>query len=95
MLRCSIRELLLVTLIAALAVGWLVDHRAQASRRTAAELKAKAAATDAKFNALEMARVQGQLDFIKKYGLPFRTTPYEEHTLEMRLPEPPLRDPDL
>ena len=32
MMKFSIRDLLLVTAIVALAVGWLVDHRRQANR---------------------------------------------------------------
>ena len=32
MFRCSIRELMLVTLVAGLALGWWLDHRTAAGR---------------------------------------------------------------
>ncbi|HEX5106118.1 MAG TPA: hypothetical protein VFV87_20000 [Pirellulaceae bacterium] len=41
MYRFTIRDVLLATVIAGLAVGWWVDHRRQSAARIAAETKAR------------------------------------------------------
>lgn len=103
MFQFTIRELLFITLVVSLMIGWGVDHRWQDDQRKAAEVTAKTATQNAVQSEKRLVQVQGDLnEHILQYG-PLLNFPADEqvnqtvddHTLELRIPEPPLRDPDL
>lgn len=79
MFQFTIRELLLITLGAALMIGWSLDHRWQDAARKAAE-------ADSKYNAQELVRVQGEISNIRKYGLVTENPALTPLTLELPLP---------
>jgi hypothetical protein len=97
MLQFTIRELLLITLVASLLIGWGVDHRWQDAKRKAAEETSKTATQNAAQSERRLVQVQSELnEHILERG-PLLKIPIQadNHTLELRTPEPPLRDPDL
>lgn len=99
MFQFSIRELLLITLVASLAIGWGLDHRWQDAQRKAAEATSKTATQNAASSERKLFQVQSELnEHILERGPLLRIPTQAEagdHTLELRIPEPPLRDPDL
>lgn len=103
MLQFKIRELLLITLGVALMVGWTLDHRWQDAQRKAAEVTSKTATQEALESEKRLVQVQGELnEHILQHGPLLRfpsedqiNHPADEQTLELRILEPPLRDPDL
>ena len=69
MLRFTIRELFLVTLIVALSLAWLVDHRWQRAQRVTAEETTKAAELNAKYNSERLVEIERNISiYVEKYG---------------------------